>query len=439
MSKVPGGLVDEINRGNCVAFVGAGFSAAAGLPGWGALLKGLAGTEGVDPDLRAHVVQLADNPAASAHALDQAAQMLADQLEVGRFVARLRELLVPAAPPDRMVQRLRCLREIPFRAILTTNFDGILAAGDAPDAASYRRILRNERPHWWKSDFWDARPSGAPTLLLHGDLRSPGGVEKIVFTREDYRRRLYADAAYVTFLRSIFSTSTVLYLGFSFTDAYLNELRSEILALLGHTAEDRPIAYAILNDVDSVAERHFRRHEGIEVLGYDSRNPPAFDGFDRWLQAIHAATSPLSRFGALLEGKRLLWVDPNRDNNAYGVQFLEQAARSRNQQFDPIVMADDPDEALARLAEAEEGGRAFDLVISYWGRVDHHRAAPGARLLAGMRARDLRAPVLIFAGSHEAGQRKREALGLGAQGYCYRFETLFRRIEEIFAPVAETW
>jgi CheY-like chemotaxis protein len=439
MPEVPPALFQEINRGNCVAFVGAGFSAAAGLPGWRALLRSLAQTEGVEAETRAHVLQLLDDPGATAHALDQAAQMMADELEGERFVARLREILRCASMPERMMRRLRWLQEIPFRAVLTTNFDGVLARGDPPEARSYRRILRDERPRWWQKAFWDAYPTGAPTLHLHGDLRSPADSCKVVFTREDYRRRLYSDPAYVTFLRSVFSTSTLLYLGFSFTDAYLNELRSEILALLGYAAYDRPLAYAVLNDVSRATCAHFRRHEGIEVLGFDSSNPPGFQGFDEWLSAIHAATCPVSRFGKILAGKRILWMDPNRDNNIYGVRFLERAAELYSRGLAPIVMADSPAEALARLDEAQRAGGPFDLTISYWGREDEEGVTPGGRLLQGMRAGDLRSPVLIFAGTHNAENRKREALRLGAQAYCYRFESLFSRIEEIFAPVEETW
>jgi hypothetical protein len=56
-----------------------------------------------------------------------------------------------------------------------------------------------------------------------------------------------------------------------------------------------------------------------------------------------------------------------------------------------------------------------------------------------MRARDIRCPVLVFASDRDAEQRKRDALALGAQAYCIRFETLFRRIEGLFAPASETW
>ena len=38
----------------------------------------------------------------------------------------------------------------------------------------------------------------------------------------------------------------------------------------------------------------------------------------------------------------------------------------------------------------------------------------------------------------DVDQRKRTALGLGAQAYCSYFETLFQAIERILAPGNET-
>jgi hypothetical protein len=439
MTSVPHGLLDEINRGNCVAFVGAGFSLAAGLPVWKELLRQLAETEGVDATLSDHVRGLAKRSDATAHDLDQAAQMLVDVLDARRFTKRLREILVKDSLPAAMEKRLGWLRGTPFKAILTTNFDGVLRGSEAEAARAYRRILRNERAFWWQESFWGHGSPGAPVLKLHGDLLAPLGEEGLVFTREDYRRKLYGDPSYITFLRSVLSTSTVLYLGFSFTDAYLNELRSEILALLGYGQRERPIAYAVLADVSAATQRHLLRHEGIEVLPYDSRDPANHGGFDRWIEAIHEATSPLSRLGEVLKGKRLLWVDPNPNFNAYGVEMLQRAALSCSRELDPVVKADAPRTAIEALLEARHAGRPFDLVITYWGQSRDGNASPGAALLSEMRARDIRCPVLVFAGDRDAERRKREALALGAQAYCFRFETLFRRIEDVFAPAIQTW
>lgn len=439
MTSVPLGLLTEINRGNCVAFVGAGFSFAAGLPSWKELLRQLAEIDSVDAPLREHVHDLARRSDVTAHDLDQAAQMLVDALDARRLTGKLREILVKESLPAAMVERLRRLQQIPFKAILTTNFDGVLRESDAKAGRAYRRVLRNERAYWWQESFWEQESRGAPVLKLHGDLLAPPGEEHLVFTREDYRRKLYGTPSYITFLRSVLSTSTVLYLGFSFTDAYLNELRSEILSLFGHGQRERPIAYAVLSDVSTATQRHLLWHEGIEVLPYDSRDPANHGGFDRWIGAIHEAASPLSRLGAVIGGKRLLWVDPNPNNNAYGIEMLQRAALSRSRDSYPIVKVDAPRAAIDALLEASSAGRPFDLVITYWGQSWDGNASPGAALLAEMRARDIRCPVLVFAGERDADQRKREALALGAQAYCSRFETLFRRIEDIFAPADQMW
>jgi Uma2 family endonuclease len=47
-----------------------------------------------------------------------------------------------------------------------------------------------------------------------------------------------------------------------------------------------------------------------------------------------------------------------------------------------------------------------------------------------MRAIDLRCPVQIFAGMHDAENRKREALRLGAKAYCVLFEVLSDSTED---------
>ena len=56
-----------------------------------------------------------------------------------------------------------------------------------------------------------------------------------------------------------------------------------------------------------------------------------------------------------------------------------------------------------------------------------------------LRAQDLRVPVVIFAAHRDADERKREALGLGlgAQSYCFEFDTLYREIDRILAPGSE--
>ncbi len=431
---VPPALLEEIQAGNCVAFVGAGFSSAAKLPAWGDLLNKIAAQARVSKATRKHVKERVSR--SSAYALDEAAQVLEDEIGRPGFLAQLEALLGHPPMTDAMAQRVRWLQGIPFRSILTTNFDGILA-GATPSHEAYREALRPDAYRWWEPRYW-GDGEGAFTLKLHGDLsQTRPDDDSIVLTRRDYRRRIYEDPAYETFLRAVMATTTVLYMGFSFEDAYLNELRSEILALLGQRQESAPVAYAIVNDVPENTRHHFRHHEGIEILSYDTQGGKSFSGFDAHLGSIHEATNPLLRFARYLEHKRILWVDPHPENNELAFEHLAQAANAARRAKTALVTVATADEGLRELEQATDG--PFDLVITHWGERaacdDAGRRLPTAvRLLTEMRSRDLRCPVAIFAAASDVERRKRAALGLGAQAYCYTFEALYRTIERVLSP-----
>ena len=93
-------------------------------------------------------------------------------------------------------------------------------------------------------------------------------------------------------------------------------MRSEILALLDQGDDSTPVAYAIVNDVPLDTQKHSRKHEGIEILSYDTQGGKDFSGFDDYLGATYEATNPPVRFGRLLEKRRILWVDPHPENKS---------------------------------------------------------------------------------------------------------------------------
>ena len=84
------------------------------------------------PDAAATLERVSQHVAhGSAHALGEAAQLLEDRLGRARFVELLRSLLTRAPGTEALRQRVSWLHGIPFRAILTTNFDASLA-GEIP-------------------------------------------------------------------------------------------------------------------------------------------------------------------------------------------------------------------------------------------------------------------------------------------------------------------
>lgn len=425
---LPKALVEQVAAGRCVAFVGAGFSAAAQLHDWIGLLRRLA--QSVSPALRAHVEGLCEKP--SAHRLDQAAQLLQDEMSRERFIDELRRALGQPKFTPSMTQRLRWLRGIPFRAILTVNFDSLLD-GELPSPEAYASVLRPRPRRLWMQAFY-GQDKGARVVKLHGDLgRSPR--ESIVITRQDYRRRLYTDAAYLGFLRAVFAQCPVLFLGVSFEEAYLNELRSETLSLLGFRDGSGPVAWAVLNDCEPATASFFGKHEGIEVLSYDSHGGTDFSGFDRYLQRLYDETHPVPYLSRVLGARRILWLDERPANNEPALDFLRRAAGPSDRYPDRFVQVRTVDEALAALRAQPGQPCPFDLVITHWGGGGPPN---GQRLLQQMRARDLRCPVIVFSSDYDADRRKSVALGLGATAYCFRWESLFREIHRVFEPADST-
>ncbi len=182
--EIPAELVRSIRAGECVAFVGAGFSAPV-VPAWWKLLDLIADNDALESESADRVRRLVAK--GTSKNLEASAQILRDELGPERFEASLRTALGSPDMDDRMQGRLDALLGIPFRAILTTNFDGILD-GRSPGRDAYLDVLRPAGHRWWDQRFWNPTQGRHAVVNLHG---SAAASEDIVFTRQDYRRRLY--------------------------------------------------------------------------------------------------------------------------------------------------------------------------------------------------------------------------------------------------------
>lgn len=187
-----------------------------------------------------------------------------------------------------------------------------------------------------------------PIIQLHGRIDERN---TIVCSRNGYRKLLNQVPGYMEFLRTVMASCTILYIGFSFSDGYLNDLRSQVLAMLDgqvstenecHTryrshsgpvspaetqeteplsfhwkrvsslaevlvkltrpilpADRPPIGYAIINDQSPLEAKFLLRHEGVHVLTWStSKGTNAigakvkdWKGLDRYLRKLYQRTS----------------------------------------------------------------------------------------------------------------------------------------------------
>ncbi|MGY1784642.1 SIR2 family protein [Geodermatophilus sp. SYSU D00698] len=194
-------LGERARRGQLALFIGAGVSAAAGLPTWEELLGELAARSGLDDDLREGLSRLPPQDAAAL----LARELGRDELE--RFV---QERFGPG--PYALAHAL--IADLPVQEFVTTNYDPLVELA-AADMGRELSVLPYDEP----------RP-GRPWLLkLHGDAAHPAGV---VLTREEYLQLGDSRAALSGVLHSLLLTRHVLFVGTSMLDDDLIRIAHQV-------------------------------------------------------------------------------------------------------------------------------------------------------------------------------------------------------------------
>jgi hypothetical protein len=118
-----------------------------------------------------------------------------------------------------------------------------------------------------------------PILKVHGSVNDPSS---IILSHGGYKRLLHETVGYKNFMLSLMATNTILYMGFSFNDEYLNDFRSEVLSMLRPRdllapsplararAHNQPIAYGICADFSLGKQQFFEKHEGVKIMSWST-------------------------------------------------------------------------------------------------------------------------------------------------------------------------
>lgn len=239
-------------------------------------------------------------------------------------------------------------------------------------------------------------------------------------------------------------------MGFSFSDEYLNEMRSSVMMMMQqHKGPDddeeggkkeAPIAYGIgINMANSEVE-FYQEHEGIQMLNYvPADGGPGFEGIEKWLEAIVHATNPLLRWSKVFEGKHVLVCGRNKFCGMMGA-FAALAKQMYKVNIGTIRFGPPPDEGedfpedsvpelLAGITEIQP----LDLVIVDHGR--HEQLPQVAHSFLDAMAKDpsIKAPLLVCDTTpkkyHE--KHKRAVLRKGAGGYVNSCQTLFSEVRRM--------
>ena len=448
-SIVPDGLINDMRAGNVVVFLGAGFTLPAGLPTWIGLLKQL---KNKATTLRPPVSEELDRliTRGSSECLDQAAQILEDECGKEFFNSAIAEIMQPVDPlPELMAERLRILRELPVKGIITTNVDCVVPgciSNFEPEAAEIRSQLLRAPPKTFQEHILQCGdPKNVvpvPVLQIHGSVNSK---EKMVFTRKAYRQLIHGSESFMHFIRSVIAQYTVLYLGFSFGDYYLNDTRSSVLNMLhGDRAASglpAPIAYAITEGKTEEEQAFFLKHEGTHFINYHAGENWDHSGFETIFRELRKLTSPIVEFGRTLNCSRFLWNDDCSSSWKLLEEFMRRAVvEADGNESDFVVdFVSSAEEALDRVVS--NTGKPYDLILTQFGAVkrEAHKILRGIkqiqldRMSASMdaaptgRSRSVKScstlftdvpAIIVYGMQWDYKDRKNQLTRLGALDYC---------------------
>lgn len=201
---------DPVEGQGVVCFVGSGPSIDAGLPTWPDLLRACARLLGAEGDVA--------SPLDAGRYLD-VAQYLAKVQGERALQESVADLIRRGSrSPGELHRRIVSL---PLAGIVTTNYDLLLS-----DADTGRRF---ERPVTHETSGLTSLPRKRFVLHLHGHIDDPA---TIILAKSGYDRfALGLSDGAIQFIRTVFHTRTVLFIGFGFRDENVDAILRDLQAL----------------------------------------------------------------------------------------------------------------------------------------------------------------------------------------------------------------
>ncbi|MCJ8288374.1 MAG: SIR2 family protein [Crocinitomicaceae bacterium] len=267
--NIPIDLIESIRKGECILFLASGLSSQVirsngeRLPSWTSFLKELliwAETKRVpfnsDPDEIREMIDKGNLLMAA-----QELQELINPNEFGDFLNGIfRDKKVKPTESHNL------LAQIPFRSILTTNYDTLIegaytisSGGQIPKTFTQLDLDAALSP-LRKKDFF--------IFKMHGDIDRPN---TIVLGTRSYNNLMYKSPEYLSFLETLFTTHTVLFIGFGGSDPDLDYLMDRLSTIFSRTL-NKHFILAPKTKFNFTERRRMLLDKRLEVIEYDPKN-----------------------------------------------------------------------------------------------------------------------------------------------------------------------
>lgn len=320
-------LIDALKEGRAIAIVGSGLSSQVGGPSWEDLLYGMVAeaceTRPEEADkIRAAFLEIRGNRFLSgAGILKQVlgpgfAKSVVRQIEFKRELKPRAEIKETEKILDALFETCgrsekrelvpsishRMLMQLPFRAIITTNYDRLLE--EAAISKKRSSVFTRSYPYLPK------RVQDAKWFLLkiHGCIGTP---EDIILSRDDYRKTLFGEPIREV-LESLFKTNEKFWIGYGHNDPTLDFLVDECLEKLHLNG-----GFAVAKKTNYVLENRFTTADILPSWVDDHSQIP-----DYLRKLAEATDSPLI-FEITIKCE---WTG-DRDAVSYGKRIAEAFSR----------------------------------------------------------------------------------------------------------------
>lgn len=184
---------------------------------------------------------------------------------------------------DDIPEAYRILLTLQFKSIITTNYDRIPEVGGQGKFSCYTNSNISEA--------LKAIEKGKQIILkIHGDILNQNS---IVLTESDFKSIIHNNATAQNGLRSLFTTSTICFLGFGLSDPHFNL----ILDFLSSINSGQTIMhYALLTSKTKFEINSIEKKNGIRVIEYSPSNNthPEVAEFVNLLKGIKPHVKPIS-------------------------------------------------------------------------------------------------------------------------------------------------
>ena len=267
--KIPHELIDAIVKGECVLFIASGLSSQVErsngkrLPNWSNFLIELLEWN-IDRG-----AQFNSNPSEIREMIDKGNHLMAaEELKEVVNSNDLSEFLnqVFRDPKVKPTNAHKLLTEIPFRAILTTNYDTLIegaytisSEGQMPKTITISD-LNTALPALRKKNFF--------IFKMHGDIDRN---DNFILGSRSYNNLIFRSPEYLSFLETLFTTQTVLFIGFGGSDPDLDYLLNRLSTIFSRTLSKH---FLLMPNTkfNFTERRRLLLDNRLEVIEYDSEN-----------------------------------------------------------------------------------------------------------------------------------------------------------------------